>query len=70
MSTVHNYCGITLHRQIQEKILSLMGRAELKIVISLLVTVIRYSLPLLVSNDHVLESTNNSVMSNKLVLYI
>jgi hypothetical protein len=41
-----------------------------KIVISLLVTSIRYSLLLLVSNAHVLESTSNDVMSNDLVLYI
>ncbi len=33
-----------------------------QIVLSLLVTIIRYSLPLLVSNDHVLESTSNHVM--------
>jgi hypothetical protein len=41
-------------------------RAEHKIVISLLVTVtvLRYSLSLLVSNDHVFESTNNDVTSN------
>jgi hypothetical protein len=41
-------------------------RAKHKIVISLLatVTVLRYSLSLLVSNDHVFESANNDVTSN------
>jgi hypothetical protein len=39
------------------------------IVISLLATVIRHSLPLLVIIDHVLVSTSNDV-SNDLVLYI
>jgi hypothetical protein len=38
--------------------------------VSLLFTVIRYSLPLLVCNDNVLESTSNNAMSNDLVSYI
>ncbi len=51
------------------------GRAWHKIVILLLLTVIRNSLPLLGSNDYVLKSTSNNVMSNDvtsndLVLYI
>jgi hypothetical protein len=38
--------------------------------ITLLVTVIRYSFPLFVTNDHVLENTINDVMSHDLILYI
>jgi hypothetical protein len=34
------------------------------------VTVIRYSLPLVVSNDHALESMSNDETSNNLFLYI
>ncbi len=46
------------------------SRAEHNIVISLLATVtaLRYSLSLHVSNDHVLESTNNDVTSNDIYL--
>ncbi len=36
----------------------------------LLITVIRYSLPILVSNGHVLESKGNGFISYDLVLYI
>jgi hypothetical protein len=35
-----------------------------EIVILLLVTIFRYSLPIPVSSDYVLESTNSNVMSN------
>ncbi len=50
--------------------LGALYRAGSKTVISLLVTVIRSSLPLLVCNDHVLESTGKDVKNNDLVLYI
>jgi hypothetical protein len=42
-----------------------LGGAGHKIVISFLVTIIRYSLSLLVSNHHVLESTCNDVLVTK-----
>jgi hypothetical protein len=45
-------------------------RAGHKIVISLLVTIPRSSLPFLVSNDPVLGSTSKDVKSNDMVLYI
>ncbi len=50
----------------------LTRRAGQKIVISLLVIVIRYLLPLLVSTGHVLESTSNDGTSTRtdMVFYI
>jgi hypothetical protein len=47
-----------------------VNRARHKIIISLLVTIICDYLPLLVSNDNVLEITSNDVTSKDLVLYI
>jgi hypothetical protein len=38
--------------------------------ITLLVTVIHYSIPLFVTNDHVLENTSNDVISNRRTIYL
>ena len=48
----------------------IFARAGHKIINLLLVTVIRYLLPLLISNNRVMESMSNSVKSNDLVCAI
>ncbi len=52
------------------KAAALLSRAGHKIVYSLLVSVIRYSLPFLVSNGHVLESLSKGVANKGLVKLI